>query len=37
MKLNVAKLKGKVFIDGKNAFDKKNIEKEKIIYRGIGT
>jgi UDP-N-acetyl-D-glucosamine dehydrogenase len=37
MKLNVAKLKGKVFIDGKNAFDKKIFLEGDVIYRGIGT
>jgi UDP-N-acetyl-D-glucosamine dehydrogenase len=36
LKLEPAKLKAKVFIDGKNALDKTAFEKAGIVYKGIG-
>lgn len=36
MNIKPSKLELKVFIDGKNAFDKTQFEKTAIIYRGIG-
>jgi UDP-N-acetyl-D-glucosamine dehydrogenase len=37
MDLGSSKLDCKVFVDGKNAFDREALEKQKIIYKGIGS